>query len=98
MTEDIKHIIVGIIKSFIYSGGIKVSDTLIPFLTDTYNWHYVDSKTQIINNTSTWCFEYIGPENSEEYFLQVELQIERKTVVAVNVISNEENKITAYSK
>lgn len=98
MKEEIKHIVVGAVKSIAYAGGIKASETLIQLLTNVDNWHYVDSKTQIINNSTTWCYEYIPPEDTEEYFLQVELNTEWKTITAINIIANEENKITAYSK
>ncbi len=98
MKEEIRHIVVGTVKSIAYAGGIQVSESLLELLTNVDNWHYVDSKTQIINNFTTWCYEYRPPEDTEDYFLQVELSTEWKTVTAINVITNEEERVTAYSK
>jgi hypothetical protein len=98
MREEIKHIIVGTVKSFAYAGGLKVSESLLSLLTNVDNWYYVDSKNQIISNSTVWCFEYRAPEDTEDYFLQVELYTEWKTVTAINVIAREENRISAYSK
>lgn len=100
MKEEIRHIVVGVVKSFAYAGGIKVPESFLPNLTDVDNWHYVDSKTMIINNQTTWCYEFKLPEDSSEdpYFLQVELCTQFSTVISINVITNEEDKVTAYSK
>jgi len=98
MKEEIRHIVVGTVKSIAYAGGIGVSESLLELLTDVDNWQYVDSKTQIVNSATTWCYEYKPPEDTQEYFLQVELSTEWKTVTAINVITNEEERITAYTK
>ena len=98
MKEEIKHIVVGTVKSLAYAGGIRVSESLLELLTNIENWHYVDSKTQIVNQATNWCYEYRPPEDTEDYFLQVELSTEWKTITAINVIANEENRITSYSK
>jgi len=98
MKEEIKHIVVGTVKSIAYAGGIQVSGSLLELLINVDNWDYVDSKTQLINSVTIWCYEYQPPEDTEEYFLQVELSTEWKTVTAINVITNEEERVTAYSK
>lgn len=99
MKEEIKHIVVGVVKSFAHAGGIKVADSLLPLLTEVDNWFYVDSKTMIINNETTWCYAFKMPDDiEEEYFLQIELCTRFSTVVSINVITNEEDRVTAYSK
>lgn len=98
MKEQLKHIIVGTVKSIKHSGGLNISESLLNLLTNIDNWCYVDSKSLIINNTTNWCYEYKAPENTEEYFLQIELSTEWKTVTAINLITNEEDRISAYSK
>lgn len=99
MKEEIRHIVVGVIKSFAHAGGIQVPESFIPMLTNVDHWHYVDSKTLIINNQTTWCYEFKTPDEVDKaYFLQVELCTHFSTVVSINVITNEEDKVTAYSK
>ena len=98
MKEEIRHIVVGVVKSFTYAGGIKASQSVIPLLTEADNWVYVDSKSMIVNNETVWCYQYQPPEDTEDYFLQVELCTQFSTVVSINVITNEEDRVTAYSK
>ena len=98
MKEEIKHIVVGAVKSIAYAGGINVSESVLADMAEVDCWHYVDNTTQIINNASLWCYEFRAPEYDEQHFLQVEIKTEFKTVVGINIITNEEERITTYSK
>jgi hypothetical protein len=98
MKEELRFIIVGIVKSLVSTGGLSISTSLLENMSNVDNWSYISSKHQIINQSSMWCYEYIPiNEVQEKYFLQVELQTEFKTVMAINVITNEKAKIVQYS-
>lgn len=98
MKEELRFIIVGIVKSLVSTGGLSISTSLLENMSNVDNWSCISSKHQIINQSSMWCYEYI-PINKvqEKYFLQIELQTEFKTVMAINVITNEKAKIVQYS-
>jgi hypothetical protein len=98
MKEELRFIIVGIVKSLVSTGGLSISTSLLENMSNVDNWSCISSNHQIINQSSMWCYEYI-PINKvqEKYFLQIELQTEFKTVMAINVITNEKAKIVQYS-
>lgn len=98
MKDELRFIIVGIVKSLVSTGGLSISTSLLENMSNVDNWGCISSKHQIINQSSMWCYEYI-PINKvqEKYFLQIELQTEFKTVMAINVITNEKAKIVQYS-
>jgi hypothetical protein len=98
MEEELKFLVVGTIKSIEYAGGIKVGASIKDALINIDNWKLVDKTHQLINSISHWCFEFVTPDELEEYFIQVEVKTEFRTVTAFNVITNEEDRITAYSK
>lgn len=98
MKEELRFIIVGIVKSLVSTGGLSISTSLLENMSNVDNWSCISSKHQIINQSSMWCYEYIPiNEVQEKYFLQIELQTEFKTVMAINVITNEKAKIVQYS-
>ena len=98
MQEDIKHIVVGAVKSIAQEGGLKLSESVLSDMGEVDNWQFIDSHTQAINAATTWCYEFNPPEHEEQHFLQVEIKTEFKTVVGINIITNEDQKISLYSK
>lgn len=98
MKEELKCIIVGIVRSLVQTGGLKIASSIIENLCIAENWSCIDTKTSIITQSTMWCYEYIPiDKNADQYFLQIELQTEFKTVVAINVITNEKTRIIKYS-
>jgi hypothetical protein len=97
MKEELKDVVVGVVKSLTTQGGFKLSESLYNIITDKNNWQCIATKHAIINSSSMWCYEYIPPNNTDEYFLQIEIQTEFKTVTAINVITNKETKIETYT-
>lgn len=98
MKEELRFIIVGIVKSLVSTGGLTLSTSLLESMSNADNWCCITTKHQIINQSSMWCYEYIPINKTHEtYFLQIELQTEFKTVMAINVITDEKAKIVNYS-
>lgn len=98
MKEELRFIIVGIVKSLVSTGGLSISTSLLENMSNVDNWNCISSKHQVINQSSMWCYEYTPiNEVQENYFLQIELQTEFKTVMAINVITDEKAKIVQYS-
>lgn len=96
MKEELKDVVVGVVKSLTTQGGFKLSESLYNNITDKNNWECVATKHAIINNASLWCYEYFPSEDTDTYFLQVEIQSEFKTVTSINVITDPSTKIVSY--
>lgn len=98
MKEELKFIVLGIVKSLVATGGLKLAPSILDGMSNENNWVCIDVKTSIITQSTMWCYEYIPiDKNADQYFLQIELQTEFKTVVAINVITNEKTRIIKYS-
>lgn len=99
MKEELKYIITGIVRSLVSQGGLKITTSLLEDMSVPENWSCIDTKTSVITQSIMWCYQYLPIDiiKSQEYFLQIELQTEFKTVVSINVITNEENKIIKYN-
>jgi hypothetical protein len=95
MKEELKDIVIGVVNSLGSQGGFNFSTSLYDAVINKDNWQLVATKHALINESSMWCYEFINTKDTD-YFLQVEIQTEFKTVVAINVISNPETKITTY--
>lgn len=96
MEDQLKYLVVGTVKSMAYAGGIKTTEENKEFITNPDNWKLVATKHRIINLTKFWCFEYVQPEEAEDFFLQLEVRTEYNTVVAFNLITKEEDRIIQY--
>lgn len=98
MKEELKDIIIGTLGTFIETQALKVPSSLEEELKNKNNWFLITTKRQIINDSCMWCYQFREEEDtSTPYFIQIEIQTEFKTVVAINVITDEKNKITKYS-
>lgn len=96
MKEELKDVVIGVVNSLASQGGFNFSTSLYNSITDKTKWECVATKHTIINNNSMWCYEYFPAEKDEDFFLQIEIQSEFKTVTAINVITNSETKIKSY--
>jgi hypothetical protein len=96
MKEELKDVVIGVVNSLASQGGFNFSDSLYQNITNKDNWSCVAEKHAIINQSSMWCYEFNSLDNSD-YFLQIEIQTEFRTVTAINVITDPETKIETYT-
>lgn len=96
MKEELKDVVIGVVNSLAAQGGFNFSTSLYESITDKNKWECVATKHNIINASSMWCYEYFPAEQDEDFFLQIEIQSEFKTVTAINVITTAETKIESY--
>jgi len=97
MKEELKYIITSTIKATYKMGGLHISPHLFQLLTHEDNWFCLSTKSHIINNATMWCYQFKCLNESIDYFMQIELQTEFKTVVAINLITNLDSKIISYN-
>lgn len=97
MKQELKYIITSTIKATYKCGGLKISPDLLQLLSEEDNWFCVASKSQIINNATMWCYEFKCLDETITYFMQIELQTEFKTVVAINLITDINSRIISYA-
>lgn len=97
MIDDLKLLVIGTIKSLVKQDGLKIDITTLEDMSESINWKLIDSKKQIINYQTKYCFEYKSITNIKQtMFIQIEMTLELNTVIAINVITNPNQKITKY--
>jgi hypothetical protein len=96
MKEELKYLLIGIVSSIKNQGALQLSERILSSMSLPENWNCIAEKHAVINQSSMWCYDYCSPFKDELFFIQIELQTEFKTVVAINIILNEENKISSY--
>ena len=87
MVDELKYIVIGTIKTAIQKGGLMISAGEQDELTNLDNWKHVDTEDYIINTMTKFLFEY------RLRFMQVEIQVERTTIVGLNIVTDELKRI-----
>ena len=87
MVDELKFIVLGTLRAAIGQGTVKVTDSEKEELINFDNWSLVDTEDYIISTKTNFLYEY------RLKFMQVEIQMERTTIVGINIVTDELKRI-----